>query len=253
MKIIKSTLVVLIIFGIVGLLNLLQEDKKSIKTATIQATPTIEQTQHVSNRVVDATIDVINALGNYYVATQNDINGNSEIVEMMTSLLNANKYLESGNGYVEKYMDDSNEVIQITVKGMVAGANGVIKANNELINFMRSKELTDYEYAIAKFISNQKEGYKYIAISAPQITSLLFEPAKSNNPTGKIPYTISKDDRVRIQKEINRLFGNDLAAYKADIEKKTGKYNTILFTVNAINNNLIPETYEEAKLINEPY
>jgi hypothetical protein len=134
---------------------------------------------------------------------------------------------------------------------MTTGSKKVIEANNELINYMRSGQTTDFEYAVATYTSNQKEGYKFISISAPQITGLMFEPAKSENPSGRIPYTISDAERKRLLKEIERLFGEDLKNYRAGIAAQTGSYNAILFSVDAIQNNLAPNTYEEAKIARE--
>ena len=235
------------IISIIGVISLFQGKGSSINDAVFQPAPTIVQSQTVSNSTVDITFDVLQALDNYYVATQDEITDNSEIVDIMTTLLNANKYLESGNVYMKKHLNDTNEVVQLVAKGMTTGAKKVIQANNEFIDFMRSGELLDSDYAAAKYSSDQKEGYKLIATSAPWITTLIFEPAKSENPSGKIPYAISDANREILLKEIDRLFGGDLKKYRADVKAKTGKYNAILFSVDEIYNRIAPETYEEAK------
>jgi len=243
----QSALTIIGIVLIIGVINLFQGEKNPSEVSTFQPIPTTVQSQTVSNSTVDITVDVLQALSNYYVATQNEITEDSEIVDIMTAVLNANKYLESGNAYMKKYLNDTNEVIQVVAKGMTTGAEKVIQANNEFIDFMRSGEPLDSDYAAAKYSSDQKEGYKLISTSAPWITSLIFEPAKSENPSGRIPYTISDADRKKLLKEIERLFGDDLKKYRADIKAKTGKYNAILFSVDAIYNRIAPETYEEAR------
>ena len=43
---------------------------------------------------------------------------------------------------------------------MTTGAEKVIQANNEFIDFMRRGELLDSDYAAAKYSSDQKEGMK---------------------------------------------------------------------------------------------
>lgn len=246
----KPLLIVIGLLIAIGVLSFFQGDRNAPKNSmVVQIDSPAPQFQRTSDKTVDLAFDILQALSNYYVATQNELNEGSEIVDIMAALLNANKYLESGNVYMEKYLNDSNEVIQVTAQGMVKGANKVIQANNEFINFMRSDQVTDYEYASANYLSNQKEGYKFISIAAPQFTLLVFEPAKSENPSGKIPYTISETDRKRILKEIERLFGDNLRSYRADVKAKAGKYNAILFSVDAIYNNLVSETYEEAKKI----
>jgi hypothetical protein len=190
----------------------------------------------------------LQALSNYYASTQSEITEYSDTVDIMTAMLNSNKYLKSGNNYMEKYLKDTNEVTQVVAQGMTTGADGVIKANNKLLEFLRSNEQVDYEYAIATYLSDQKDAYKIISTSAPWVTSLIFEPAKSENPSGKIPYTISDAERKRLLKEIERLFGDDLEDYRAGVKAQTGKHNVILFSVDAIYNRIAPETYEEAKI-----
>lgn len=245
----QSILTVIGIVLVIAVINLFQGENNPPKGSTFQPLPTSIQSQTASNSTVDITLDVLQALDNYYVATQDEITENSEIVDIMTALLNANKHLESGNGYMKKHLNDTNEVVQLVAKGMTTGAEKVIQANNEFIDFMRSGGLVDSDYAAAKYSSDQKEGYKLISTSAPWVTSLIFEPAKSENPSGKIPYTISNTDRKRLIREIDRLFGNDLKKYRADVKAKTGKYNAVIFSVDEIYNRIAPETYEEAREI----
>ena len=199
---------------------------------------------------MEFAMNVVRAMHDYYAATQSEIDENSETVEYMTDLLNQTKYLNSGNGFIEAYLNHTNEIVGLTALGMNTGSNAVIKANTDFVELLRKEELnnqtkrSEIEYQVAKYISDQKEGYKLISISAPQVTYLFFEPAKSEDPSGKIPYKISKEQRVLILNEIDRLFGNDLARYRLDKEDKTGSYNAILFAIDAIYKNLAPETYE---------
>lgn len=203
-------------------------------------------------QTVSATINVLQALDNYYVSTQSNITDASQVAEIMTSLLNSNRYLNNGNVYVKEYLNDpgdsagiSEQALYLAASGMTTGSNQVVAANNGFIDFMRKDDATDLNYAIATYQSKQKEGYSLIATSAPQIAYLFWEPAKTENPTGPIPYKISKAERKQILDEIERLFGDDLRDYQQNA-KLTGQYNSILFAVDAIRERLLSETYEEA-------
>lgn len=203
--------------------------------------------------VVDITINVLFALNNYYFATQESIDEDGDFIKIMTSFLNQNKYLETGNSSIKSYLNSTNEVIEVTAKGMTMGANQVIKANNDMVQDIRNIDLNDsqavqkLQYSVAKYLSDQKEGYRLITISAPQISNLIFESAKTKNPSGKIPYKITKEQRTQILDEINRLFGEELRKYPKGYNVQTRSYNSILVAVDAIQKNLIPETYEEAR------
>lgn len=206
-----------------------------------------------SEDTITVTLDILNALNYYYYATQEPIDENGDFIKNMTALLNQNKYLETGNSMIKKHLNNPNEVIELAVKGTTAGSDQVIKANNEMVQAIRNIDVNNpraaqnLEYAVAKYISDQKEGYRMITVAAPQISYLHFEPAKSENPSGKIPYRITKEERIRILNEINRLFGDDLKKYPKGYDAQAKNYNSILVAVYAIQKNLIPETYEEAK------
>lgn len=256
----KTKLIVLTLIGIFlatgGVTTYYLRKTNIQEKSTPSATPTerleVSLSSASTDRVVGFAMDVLWALDAYYVSTQTSFGKADSITEIMTQLFNDNSYLKEGNTTVEKYLNDDNEVIKLTAEGMIVGSKIVVEANNELVNFLRnidrynSGQIGELEYAIAKHNSAQKEGYKLIVISAPQMTSLMFEPAKTKNPTGKITYILSREDRMRLLDEIDRLFGEDLKKFRADVENKTDDYNAILFSVDAIRNNLLPETYEEA-------
>lgn len=220
-----------------------------------ESLPDNEQT--TEQKKIEFAFDVLNALNLYYVTTQSDISEDSSYVEMMASLLDSNNYLEQGSSRISKYMNDPNEYISVTALGMDTGAKAIIKANNDMVLYIRNTDLDDpanfseAEYQIANWLSAQKEGYKTIATSAPWMAPLMYEFAESDNPSGKIPYTISEEGRQRILNEIEKLFGDDLRLYQLAEESGAESYNTILFAVDAIYNQLAPDTYEEGSLLDQ--
>ena len=204
-----------------------------------------------SEELVSISFDVLQALNFYHLASVDTSLGNDDLIAIMTEVMNDSRHLRSGNSFIEKYTNHSNEIIKLTAQGMILGSQGVIKANDNLLRFLRSLDqqsdsISEVEYQMATFLSSQKEGYGLIIMFAPQITALMFEPAKSNNPTGVIPYTINKEQRSRLLKEIERLFGEELRKEKINAQR-TGQHNAILIAVQGIQRNLLPDTYEDIK------
>lgn len=237
---------------IVGVIFAANYNKTNITSSPETTSQTVLPDDQVTEKKkIDFAIAVLHALNFYYLTTQSEINESSSYIEMTASLLTSSNNLEKGSLSISEYVNDPNEFISVAATGMDLGANTVIKANNELVSFIRNTNLDDpasfreAEYQIANYLANQKEGYTLIATSAPWMTALMYEPAESENPSGKIPYTISNEGRQRILKEIERLFGDDLRIYQQDVASEAESYNSILFSVDAIYNNLASDTYEE--------
>lgn len=238
---------------IIGTLFVLNYNKINPISKPVPTSQSISPDDQVTEqKKVEFAIDVLNALSVYYVTTESDIDEDSTYSEIIASLLTSNKYLEEGNLRITGYIDDSNKYINLTATGMDTGAKTVVKANNDIVTFLRNTDLdnpsnlSEVNYQIGLWVSTQKEGYKFISTSAPWVTPLMYEFSESENPSGKIPYTISEEGRQRILKEIERLFGDNLRAYQQDVVGEVESYNAILFSVDAIFNQLNYETYEEA-------
>lgn len=250
----RKWIVIIVFLVFMYSLNYFTKDKTTKindKPANTVITKT-SQNNIIQYKTLDVSLDILQALNDYHastVITPRDY----EKVSLMQNIFDQNKYLESGNRIIAKYINNSDEIIQLSTFGMTKGAETVIKANNNYLEFLKKmdfedpNQLKELEYAVAKYQSDQKEGYKLIVISAPQIAYLIFEPAKSKNPTGDIPYKITKEERTQILDEIDRLFGKDLKQYQEDVKNEKGDYNTILFTIDSIQKYLIPDKYEDLK------
>lgn len=221
-------------------------------TTTNSATPKPQKLSSYEEDNVQFALKVIWALENYYMSTVvTSASTENPVLDMMRDSLDRVKYLEKGNNLVDEYTNHNDEIIALTAQGMVLGAETVIKSNNELISKLEewsnyNASVSDLEYAVAKYLSDSKEGYSYILVSAPQLLSNMWEPAESENPTGPIPYNISESNRKRILNEIDRLFADELLGYSPE---STGQYNSVLEAVIYIKNGISPNTYEEAELL----
>jgi len=242
--VIKIIIVVVIGFIGIGIYSILRDSNKK-DTFIPQSQPVKEKSTSLVNENENVTVvlDILNALNWFYLSTQNNINENSEFSEIIQATLTSSNNLKNGIAQIEKYINHPNEVIQLSTEGMVMGANQVIQANDTFVSYLRSPNIADADYQAGLYLANQKEGYQLITLSAPQITTLLYEPAASENPTGKVPYKITEAERKSILNTIERLFGDELRLYKKTAGK--GDANSIIFTVNSIYKNIYPDTYEQ--------
>lgn len=221
------------------------DNPRSISSRTNTNTVTAATTK-------DFTMDVLQAMHYYYFSTQGQTAEGEDsitvLVNMMSSTMDSIQRLESGNAVMATHLESTNEPMNLIAKSMTTGSNIVILTENNFINYLKDIDATDVnsfgdvEYQLAKRNSGEKEGYTMITLAATQVGYLFFDPAESDNPSGPIPYKITKQERESILKEIDRLFGEELKEY----EGTTDDVNTIIFGVDSIKNMLLPDTYEEA-------
>ena len=192
--------------------------------------------------------DFVQALGNFYMATHIDQPWENE-VQMMTTIMNDNRWLRDGVLLIKKYRNHPNQVIRVATEGTILGAEMAQESNNDILAIMRnpsSKSVEEIRYQVALYGSRQKEAYGLILRSAPWVTGAMFRPRTSKEQAA-IPYTISKPDRQAIVREIDKLFGEELAAEERGERKD--RHNAIVLAARAIRKNLVGETYAE---IQEP-
>ena len=202
--------------------------------------------------VLPVTLNIFNALGSYYLATNTyPDEKNSDILSaIIFAFLEQNRYLSDGNNYVASCSKNENQIIQLACGGMTMGAIQVMDANQTLISFLRNLDVNDpkisqeVSYRMAENLSAQKEGYKNIYIYAPQIGYLYFKGADSDNPTGPIPYLITEEERKTLLSEIDSRFGDYIKQDEINY-KQTGNHNAVLEAVKQIKSYITYDTYEQ--------
>ena len=220
---------------------------KSVEPTSISVDEGTNNETPEKSDTIEVLLNVLEAL-NYYNFSTKRITNFDDTTALMTDLMNAKKSMQQGDIFVQKYTNNSNEYISVTAQGMVTGSKTVQDSMENLIQYLRKVDeddpstYSDLEYQIAKFVSDNKEGFTMIATAAPQVTALLWEPAQSENPTGPIPYKVSKLERQRVLSRIDALFTEDLKEYQTS----TDNYNSMIFAVDSIKNNIEPDTYEES-------
>lgn len=246
----------LIILIIVFLAFLTYKPKNNIQVKTSENTSESNASDEVGIRnenILSYTESVLNALNSYYLATITypDENNSDVLSATMFSYMEQNRYLNDGNGYLSSCLKDKSKIIQMVCGGMTLGANQVIKANETMISFLRNIDPSDpkisqeVSYRIAENLSSQKEGYKNIYIYAPQIGYLYFKPAQSENPSGEIPYLVTKEERETILNGIKSRFSGYIKEDDLN-HAKTGSSNAIILAVKQIQSYLIHDTYEQS-------
>ncbi len=73
----------------------------------------------------------------------------------------------------------------------------------------------------------------------------MFLPKGKHEQTGPIAYTVTKGERSSVLEEIDRQFGDELAA--EDRGERRDDHSAIVLAVKFIRDNLQPETYEELR------
>lgn len=196
---------------------------------------------------VEVILDVLEAL-NYYNFSTESVTNFDDVTSLITDLMNAKKHMQTGDRFVQEYTDYPNEYISVTALGMITGSSMIQESTEKLIQYLRKvnendpSTYSDLQYQVARYLSDNKEGFSLIATSAPQVTALLWEPAQSDNPSGAIPYKVSKQERQRVLDSIDELFAEDLEEYYSS----TDNFNSMIFAVDEIKKNIEPDTYEEA-------
>lgn len=190
--------------------------------------------------------DFLHALNAFKLTVHmDDPHRSTNDVELMTEMMNDNRWMAEGVSLLRKYKGHRNESVRVAAEGTILGAETAKKANTDMLAIMRKGRVTPEElnYQVALYTSRQKEAYRAIYIFAPSITAVMFRPKEKPEQAGPIAYTISKPDRVAILEEIDRLFGDELAAEERGERKD--RHNAIVIAVQAIRKNLVADTYEE--------
>ncbi len=194
--------------------------------------------------------------GSSYEMTETD-----ELSQMMTKLMNQNSKYEVAVRSMQEYINDKDEYISAISKGIVGGALSLVEANNKALDRLRKmsnfeKEgFKDVEYMIAETNAQKKKAWEAILLSAGWSMPIIEEyPAKTENPTGKIPFKIPEKERKLLVQRIDELFAEKLKRYKNFLElsrqgKETNPNDStyIIAGVEKIREYLVAETYERAR------
>lgn len=255
--IISILVIVLIVIGLLSDRQTLikkQNEAKEISIAESNNSTEGELATLTSNSsydTVNVTLSMLSALSYFYLTDEKDITkADDNLVSINSNLMEQNRYLKAGIDEISNLGEHKDDVVELSYKGTILGASQIMKANNDLLEFFRTVDQSDPKleqeasYRLAEYSSSVKEGYKNIFIYAPQIVSLYWKPAENDNPTGPIPYTLSKEDRARLLKDIDNLFADYI---KQDDQNyiTTKTHNAILLAVKQIRDNLKPDNYED--------
>ena len=184
-----------------------------------------------------------------------DTDTSTIITTTMRELLDSNKYLEKSALLISAYEEDSNEVIKLAAGAIVTGTRLATSANLTFLGFIkqlaivatRPNGMGEVQFAGAKYQSDRKDAYLSTITGASGILMLYWEAPETPNPTGAIRWRISKEQRERLLREIERLFGSDLKKLQRDRAAKTNNYAVIPVMITNIKEQLSTETYEQAR------
>lgn len=152
-----------------------------------------------------------------------------------------------------KLAESDNEVIQTVGLGMLANMTSLSKAETDLAAYLREvdpiyPDVSEFQYQLATYSASQKESFRMLALGSGQLPGLFWDFADAENPTGPIPYKMSLESRKELLAEIDRLFADSIAQDRINHDL-TGNTNVVIFIVREYINALKPDTYEEARVL----
>jgi hypothetical protein len=210
-----------------------------------------ELPQLPSDELFDAGTSMLFALQDFYLATTEldligTVHGDTPsemMIQMMQHLLNENKFLQRGCSPLQKFKNNRNKAVRVAAQGSIAGAQEIIKTNDDLLQVLRktSQVPTDeWNFKIAQAASSKGEGYTMIAKAAPWVTVAMFRFVEDEQKHGPIQYFVTAKQRKTLLQEVERTFGKEIEKDATAKDK-----NWILFAAMLFRRNLMYDTYEE--------
>ena len=248
----KKLLPVVIILVLAGVLFMLYSPEGKKEKVTTKETTSVSTLGQRDEDILQHSLAILNALGSYYLASNTfpDETNEDPYSAVLFSFMEQNRFIAQGSNFVASCSKDSNEIVQLACGGIILGGTQITTANNTLLNFLRNLDLGDPKlsqetsFRLAENISAQKEGYKNVYVYAPQIGYLYFKGATSDNPTGPIPYLLTKEERDILIKEIDSRFGDYIKEDEINY-KKTGNHNAVLGAVKQIKSYIVDDNYPQ--------
>ena len=202
---------------------------------------------------------VINTLDCLQSVEEENAKDGDNLIEMMSKAMMRNNRLTDAKNSIKPYSKSKDQVISVVIQGFSVGIDLLIDGNNKLIknvrklsNAQKEEDLKDFQYEAAKILTQNREAWEAIGKSAALTWPIYIEYAKTENPTGPIPFKISDRERKILIKELDRMFGHKLEKfYQHRAEFENGQEGNpkdqtwLIFGVYGIRKMLNGKTYEE--------
>lgn len=192
---------------------------------------------------------VLAAISVYREAQALDIEG-LEPTELIKELIDVNSVLIAGNVYLAEFLNDDNDIIRSSARGINSGAKMVINANNQTVEKMKnwidkSTSQADLGNTVKQYLSATQAGWDQIRVSFTVYHKSLRLPSEEEFPTGPVEYAISEEGRDKLLTEIDQVFADVLTEYgdREDKEDTDALLEAVLDFKKAIE----PETYEDIR------
>lgn len=204
-------------------------------------------------------LTVINTLDYLQSVEEENAKEGDDLTEMMSKAMMRNNRLTDAKNSIKPYSKSKDQVISVVIQGFSVGIDLLIDGNNKLIknvrklsNAQKEEDLKDFQYEAAKILTQNREAWEAIGKSAALTWPIYIEYAKTENPTGPIPFKISDKERIILIKELDRMFGHKLekfyqhrAAVENGREGNPKDQTWLIFGVYGIRKMLNGKTYEE--------
>lgn len=153
---------------------------------------------------------------------------------------------------ISSFQNEQNKDVKNAAAMVYMSTNLLRQHLSEFIKFLSEEHVSATQAEIddsgAKILADLHADWKLLTESIAFDTYVLIDPAKEHDPSGPLPFHISKDERKWLQAHINQLFGEQIKIYREG--KKRGEQpdlSAVVFGVMVIDNLLRSETYADHK------
>jgi len=202
---------------------------------------------------------VINTLGYLQTVLDTEDKEGDNPTKIMSQAMLRNHRLTDAKITINAHSRSKDSDIRVVIQRFNVGIDLLMDGNYKLIknvkkisNASKQDDLRNFQYEAAKIQAQNQEAWETIGKSASLTWPIFIEYAKTENPSGPIPFKIAPKERKNLIKEIDRMFSyklNKFYQYRAAVESgREGNPNDqtwIIFCVYGIRKMLSAETYEE--------
>lgn len=253
----NKRLIILFVICLFGLSQTVFADNDSDATQKVKAL----YESAPPEKVLKFTLAMLNSLNLMNIAwpkggaSNENADANTILTQTMRELLDSNKYLDRAEFFISPYQKDSNEIIQLAASALSTGTRLARIANTSYLDFLKKLETLvgkpnasgEVRMATAQFQSDRKEAYISAITGASSVLMLFWESPETPNPSGKIRWRLSDEQRKTVLDNIERYFGSELKKLEIDRKNKTNSYGVIPVMMAKFKSDLSTETYEQAR------
>ena len=206
---------------------------------------------YVSPKSSEHVVEYVRALNNVFSKLYRSTMEYSEIQEQypdfsentltMTTSIQVSKDLTDASSFLEPFIKDKDQSIQVSSNMLYLDIFSMLKANNVVADLYRNispDNIDTLQYSIANLVGAQKTLKNDLLDNILMVITkwIIQIPVEDSERVWPVKYAISKEQRQSLLEDIDHIFGNNM---------KNAEDNIYLMSEKIIQLSLVPDTYEE--------